>query len=374
MTKVKRDMQFSILYFIGIILIVANHVGGGGVSLMYNWFPAYSFHLGLFMFCSGYFFINNKNKSSKEIVKRKIKKLIMPLYGWNLVYGIIITILHQFGIKFGMNLSLKSLLLLPIYNGHQFILNLAAWYIPTLFFVEIINIPVIKFLNKKDNKWYYMYFIISLLIGFLGVHLAMSGYNKEWWLLLVRIMYFIPFFSLGMLYKVELQEKDKLKNTTYFIILFTFSLIIIYIFGGIKSYTPSWCSDFDNIYRPFITGFLGIAFWLRISKILIPILKNSKMVLVISNNTFAIMMHHITGFFLLNTFFAFLAKFTNIINNFDFEQYVTTRKYLFLPKNLDQFEIIYVVVGIIFSLLVVQIMQKIKNKLSKNPKLKFLFE
>lgn len=374
MTKVKRDMQFSILYFIGIILIVANHVGGGGVSLMYNWFPAYSFHLGLFMFCSGYFFINNKNKSSKEIIKKKIKKLIIPLYVWNLVYGIIITILHQFGIKFGGDFTLENLLLLPIYDGHQFILNLAAWYIPTLFLVEIINIPVLKFLNKKNDKFYYLYFILSILIGFLGVHLAMEGYNKEWWLLLVRMLYFIPFFALGMLYKVKLQEKDTSKNTTYFSIVLILTLITIYMFGGTKSYTPSWCSDFDNIYRPFITGFLGIAFWLRMSKVLIPILKDSKLVSKISNNTFAIMMHHITGFFLLNTFFAFLAKFTNLINNFDFNQYVTTRKYLFLPKNLDQFEIIYVVVGIAFSLLIVNLMQKIKNKLSKNPKLKFLFE
>ena len=318
MTKVKRDMQFSILYFIGIILIVANHVGGGGVSLMYNWFPAYSFHLGLFMFCSGYFFINNKNKSSKEIIKKKIKKLIIPLYGWNLVYGIIITILHQFGIKFGGDFTLENLLLLPIYDGHQFILNLAAWYIPTLFLVEIINIPVLKFLNKKNNKFYYLYFILSILIGFLGVHLAMEGYNKEWWLLLVRMLYFIPFFALGMLYKVKLQEKDTSKNTTYFSIVLILTLVTIYMFGGTKSYTPSWCSDFDNIYRPFITGFLGIAFWLRMSKVLIPILKDSKLVSKISNNTFAIMMHHITGFFLLNTFFAFLAKFTNLINNFDF--------------------------------------------------------
>ena len=53
----KENIQFRILYFIGIILIVANHAGNGSISLAYEWFPAYSFHLGLFIFASGYFFV-----------------------------------------------------------------------------------------------------------------------------------------------------------------------------------------------------------------------------------------------------------------------------------------------------------------------------
>ena len=55
--KKEENIQFRILYFIGIILIVANHIGGGGgLSLFYEWFPAYSFHLGLFVFLFWIFF------------------------------------------------------------------------------------------------------------------------------------------------------------------------------------------------------------------------------------------------------------------------------------------------------------------------------
>lgn len=50
-----RDIRFSFLYTIGIISVVVGH-SGEGVSLFYDWFTPYSFHLPLFMFCSGYLY------------------------------------------------------------------------------------------------------------------------------------------------------------------------------------------------------------------------------------------------------------------------------------------------------------------------------
>lgn len=85
-----ENIQFRILYFIGIFLIVANHSDNGGFSLFYEWFPAYSFHLALFVFCSGYFFLKNKDKKIFEFVLKLIKKFLIPLYFWNFVYGLII--------------------------------------------------------------------------------------------------------------------------------------------------------------------------------------------------------------------------------------------------------------------------------------------
>jgi len=360
--KKEENIQFRILYFIGIILIVANHIGGGGgLSLFYEWFPAYSFHLGLFVFCSGYFFVNNKDKKVFQFIKKISKKFIIPLYVWNFIYGIILAILRNFGIKFGMEISLKTLFVLPIYHGHQFVFNLASWFIWPLFILEIINIFILKILKKNDN-YYYIYFIISLIFGFIGVQLAIEGYNYDFYLLLVKVLYFLPFFSLGMLYRVILEKVDRINNTLYFTILFTITLIIMYVFGNRISYTPSWCNDFDNFYRPFIVGFLGIAFWLRISRILIPVLKNNKIVSKISKNTFAIMMHHLMGFFLLNTLYYALSIIFKAIKGFDYIKYTTNIFYAYLPNNLTNFRLLYVVVGIAFSLVVVWLVEKMKNK------------
>ena len=49
------NFTFKILSAIGIIIIVSGHCYNGGVSLMYDWFPKYSYNLALFVFISGYF-------------------------------------------------------------------------------------------------------------------------------------------------------------------------------------------------------------------------------------------------------------------------------------------------------------------------------
>lgn len=57
------NFTFKILSAIGIIIIVSGHCYNGGVSLMYDWFPKYSYNLALFVFISGYF----TRKSTRNI-------------------------------------------------------------------------------------------------------------------------------------------------------------------------------------------------------------------------------------------------------------------------------------------------------------------
>ncbi len=364
MKDTKDNIQFRILYFLGICLIIAGHCDGLSIPLFQKWFPNYSFHIGLFVFCSGYFFINNKNKRILKFVKKITKKFLIPLYTWNLIYGIIITILHQYGIKFGVALDWKSLLIMPLYDGHQFVFNLSSWFIIPLYFLQLINIFVIKILKKKDC-YYYINFIVSTIIGFIGLDFSIKGYNTGFFLFLVRLAYFAPFFALGMLYKNNLEKYDKLNNLKYFAILFFISLIVILHYGGEKAYTPSLGNDFDNFYRPFIAGFLGIAFWLRVSKILIPILQSNQYVMKISKNTFSIMMHHLAGFFLLNTIFNFINIYIRNLPSFDYVEYINNIWYRYLPRGIENFNLVYGIFGILFSLYVNRLTQTIKKWLTE---------
>lgn len=54
----KVDYRFKIIYAIGIISVVADHLKGkGSIELnIQGWFPYSSFHMPLFMFSAGYFF------------------------------------------------------------------------------------------------------------------------------------------------------------------------------------------------------------------------------------------------------------------------------------------------------------------------------
>ena len=57
MNKKKIDYRFKILYAVAILMVVAGHCDGGGISLDFaQWFPYEGIHLALFTFCSGYFF------------------------------------------------------------------------------------------------------------------------------------------------------------------------------------------------------------------------------------------------------------------------------------------------------------------------------
>ena len=367
-TKDKENLQFRILYFIGIILIVANHAGNGSISLVYEWFPAYSFHLGLFVFASGYFFIKNRDTKILDFIKKIVIKFLVPLYAWTLVYGLLVFFLHRFGFNLGGTLNLRNLLILPTYDCHQYSFIIASWFIFPLFIIQLINIFIVKLINKRE-KLYYVYFIISLLLGFLGVTLAINGYYKGFYLLLVKVLYFQPFFSLGMLYRLKLQKYDKLSNLLYFGIIFLIALVIIYLFNGTKTYAVSMGYDYDNFYRPFIVGFLGIAFWLRISKILVPSIGNSKIVNTISRNTFSIMMHHFLGFFTLNTFWYILFKIFHIHTNFDIASYKNNIYYFYTPRNLTQFWLLYVIAGIGVSLLIAYVLNKVKEKIKSKYKI-----
>ncbi len=357
----KENFQFRILYFIGIILVLCGHTKGGGIILD-NWFHSKTFHLGLFAFGSGYFFYKHLKDRPLDIIKYKFKKTIVPLYIWTFIYGIIIQILHQFGYKLGLGLSLKNLLWTPLYSGHAYVFNLGSWFLVPLFLLQAFTAILIPVLKRTNGSIFI--FILYMILGMIGIQLSFSLKNVQW-LLLLHFLYFLPFFGLGILYKNKLEKIDKVDNVIYFAIIFTIKLFIIYFTGKLTHYDPANMQRFENFYLPYINGFLGIAFWLRVSKILVPSLKNSKIVNIISKNTFAIMMHHMVGLFLVNCCWLLLATNFNFIEGFSIKRFNSELFYTYNPKNLSQFNIIYLISGIIVSLLINKVTIIIKNKVKK---------
>lgn len=363
-------MYFRILYVIGIIMVVAGHCYGGGFSIFYEWFNPFSFHLGLFMFGSGYFYYKNIHNKPMDILKHKIKKIILPLYIWNLFYGIVVNVLKSLKIiNYGGSLSFTTLFIEPIYSGHSFGLNLASWFLVPLFMIQVFSIFLLPFL--KRGKHYGFIFLTYFILGVFGIYMSIKGYNTEWLLVITRFLYFLPFFGLGILYRGRLEKYDTSSNLVYFSVVLLLQLILLYYNGGSKGYTVSWCQGFDNVIVPYLLGFNAIAFWLRVSKILAPILKNSKLIKNISENTFSIMMHHLFGFFLLNSFFAFFSKNFSLFDSFDFKQFSTNIWYSYLPSNLTQFRILYLIFGILFSIMFNLFVKKVWKRIKSYVMTKF---
>jgi len=343
----KVDYRFKIMYVFGIIAILNIHCGYGGASF-YGFFQYYTIALGLFMFTSGYFHKKDGNDFFKY-VKKKIKTLLVPLYLWNLFYACVVTVMHDLGFAFGEEVSFSSLFIKPIISGHQFEYNLGGWCIVPLFLVQVYNAIVRKtfsLLNVQINE--YIFFLFNLGLGIAGVSLAICGFNSGVWLLLVRFCYFIPTFGLGMLYRNKIEKYDNLPNLWYFTILIVIQMIIYLVCGEIPVVRIAEAEDFFyGPVLPFIVDFSGAFFVLRIAKILTPVLKDSKLLKIVADNTYTIMINQILGFMFIKSIFAGIDFVIEI--GFDWEQYTTNLWYYF-PEDLEQLSIIYVAGAIAFSI------------------------
>ena len=334
------------------VFIVACHCGYGGLSLAYEWFYPGAFHLALFAFASGYFYSSKAEKSVGGYILKKAKSLLLPMYLWNVFYGVLVTILHTQGFTIGGEITLENLLLKPLISGHQFGFNFPTWFVFPLFTVQVFNILFRKVWSIFGKVNEYVVFVIYLIIGFVGAYLAAEGWNSGWNVHAVRSMYLLPFYTLGTLYKEKLEKHDKLNSLLYFVILFILQLLVIVKYDGIYYITLVWGLGFDKgtVLTPYLVAVLGIAFWLRISKLLTPIMKKSKFVMAVADNTFSIMNHHILGFFVLNTGFALISKYTGFFQSFNWESFYSKVQYAFQPRGLAQFRILYLAVGLLFPL------------------------
>lgn len=230
----KINYQFKLMYAIGMIMVVANHCGNGGVSLFYEFFPAYSFHISLFVFVSGYFYKEDAEAHIGKYIWKKIKTLLIPFYLWNFAYALFAQIMSLRGFSFGLGVTLKRLLIDPITSGHQYIYNLATWFVIPLFMAEVLNVLVRKLLTFIKGKIKeYVCITISLIMGLLGIFMASRGYNTGWWLVLTRLLYFIPFYSAGYFYNRVLEKKDTLPHIIYFLIVIGLQLAIIIYKGEV---------------------------------------------------------------------------------------------------------------------------------------------
>lgn len=113
-TKNKKvDYRFKILYAVAIIMVCCGHAGGGGISILSDWFPFDGIHLALFMFASGYFYSAKSEANIKQYIKKKIKKLIVPLYIYILAYCVVVEILRLKGFTIGGDFSIYNVVFAP---------------------------------------------------------------------------------------------------------------------------------------------------------------------------------------------------------------------------------------------------------------------
>lgn len=149
-----RDRSIDILKGIGILLVVFNHVSWGKEVFIY----IQSFHMPLFFVVSGYLW---KPKSTKDILKKRAKTLLMPYYIFMVFFLLIEVTLHlEDGMTIDIMQALRAIVLFPTDNANMPIAS-AMWFLPCLFLVSVIYsfLDIFKFETKA---------VIVLLISVCG--------------------------------------------------------------------------------------------------------------------------------------------------------------------------------------------------------------
>lgn len=263
--------------------------------------------------------------------------------------------LRNFGFTIGGDLTLENLILMPLISNHQFGYNSANWFVVPLFVIQVFNVlvrKIIKNLRLNINEW--IIFICGLVLGIIGVYLVRQGvgYNIGWGLFLVRFMCYIPFFELGILYKNKLEKYDyTVNNVFYFGFIFGIQLLIITYYRrqltfGFGSYARGFN---ENIFMFYIEGAVGIFFWLRIANIILPIIKNSKIIDMISSNTSAIMIHQYVGFMFVKACFALISQYTAYCSGFNMSEFKSNLFYYYIY--CEQWYLVYIVAGIVIPIM-----------------------
>lgn len=351
----KINMTFCILSALAIIMVVAGHVGYN-IMTVGDLFPYYSFHIPLFMFISGYFYRESEEEHPFSYIKKKVCRLLVPYLIWNLIYGVIAGAMRAGGFAMGEAISLQTLFLAPFLHGYQYIYNYAAWFVPVLFAVEIINLLARLVLRRiikpaagqTAAEWIML--TGSLALGMVTVWLAIGGHVWGDYKAAGRILFLFPCFQMGQFYNRRLEKYDTLGNLPYFAIVLGVQTLLNICCNGL-AFSSVWCTGFANgPFIPYVTTVSGIAFWLRIARILTPPLRENRAVRFLGRNTYAVMMHHVMAFVLIKAVIAGIAVSTGLCGDFDYEQFCTNIDYYYLLRGAEHFKMVYLAAGIVLPL------------------------
>lgn len=170
----------------------------------------------------------------------------------------------------------------------------------------------------------------------------------------------IPGFQMGRIYKEKLEIHDTLPDGIYFLVVIG-AQVLISIFGAGLAFGVVWVTSFANgPIVPFLTVVTGIAFWLRVARIISNNPSISGKLVYIGQNTYSVMMHHVAAFMLVKGFFYLCSQLTPLCAGFDREMFFYDINYVYLAGGTEASKWIYLLAGVGMPLLLQEGMRKLK--------------
>ena len=359
-----------LLSAIGIFMVVDHHTFTA-LNLFGDFIPYNSFFMPMFMFISGYFNKVDSNTALLPYFGRKMRTLLLPYAG----LGLTAFVLHQLMnlLKTGSYVPLPSGYLLYILervvtSGSPFPLVTPMWFVITLFSVLIVYALLKKCLGKIWNS-YVMFAIFCVLhIAVVYVAKTLQPEYLHWFLIPLKVLFFLPFLEIGIIYRDHLEKKHTdLAGGWKIGILF-----ILLILNMVRTmYLPTaYDVAFDSldelagftspyIITPLISSVVGILFWLTLVDLIGKPVFESRFVNYMSCNTFWIMGLHITFFNILNCILMLICKLIAPLPYFSVETFQETEWYFW--EISPGIKLAYLLIGILGPLGLKLIFDKIRK-------------
>ena len=344
-----------VLSALGIFMVVDSHTFTA-LDLFGGFIPYNSFFMPMFVFISGYFNKVNSDTKLLPYMGKKVKTLLVPYAGITVLVFVIQQLMNLF--KLGSIEGIPSWY--PAYVlervmtvGSPFALAAPMWFVITLFFVQAVYAILKKLLGRIWNSYVMLavFFILHLRVIYMAKY--MDPELLHGFLLPLKVLFFLPFIELGIIYRERFETKHSAMSGGCKIGLMSVLLVINMIR---TMYLPTaYDVAFDSIddlsgftspyiVTPFISSVVGILFWITFVELIGKPLYESRFVNYMSCNTFWIMGLQVTYFNILN---CILMAINNIVElpYFDTAYFMESEWYYW--EITPGFKLAYVFVGIL---------------------------
>jgi len=361
--KKNTNLQFQFMYAISMIMVVAGHCLGGGIffeeSVLVQFATTY------FVFSSGFFYKKEDEDNVLKAIIKKTKKLVVPLYIWTILYGLFVNYLCVYGFTINSQFTdgrftLYNIILGPILTGHEFALNCPSWFVMPLYTTFIVNLLLSKLLSKV--KWNVI--VLEVLYLFFAIFMLWVKWDSVWCLPIQRMAIFLSVYGMARVYKEYIY--GKIENTVYvYIALLVLQALLLCINGGHMAIAFVSSGIYERPYVSFIQMFIAIFFVVVLSKDVQQIMKNSRILKLISKHTYGIMMHQLLAFFCFNTLLFFLSK-NNLFEGFDVNAFKSNVYYQFTFNGNRFMLMVYLLLGIFIPIIIDLVIYNINKMVKKS--------
>lgn len=149
--QTRRIEYIDVFRAFGIILMVMGHIGFGN---KFDHF-IHAFHMPMFFFVSGFLY-KKREISLLSYLKKKAMSLMIPYFVFGLFHYLFFSVQNGFQLE-----PIKAWLLFPAYEGIP--IAEALWFLPALFFADIIYYWLIKMIKNSSILW-----VIVIMISLIG--------------------------------------------------------------------------------------------------------------------------------------------------------------------------------------------------------------